>query len=547
MTDFSVAIPMRNSELGLLKRNLQSWCALKPSEILLGLEKPALQQCVNAATDIASRYNVDLRIIEIERNPEYKMHQAWARRKCFREAKHDIILTGDMDLYVYPACLKAIDLVGKDNVGLVSLSKMRNRRNISGIIRNFILNRIQESKRKGGLPKEKQAYFTGLYCIYRPYWLDSEDEDSIKNMPHPYDAPLLMDSWGGYRGEDTFLRDKMIKKHLCIYLPDIGAQDLRPGLEERKQIQAKIGMKLAYEGVGPIHVLIHTVVNLRFHVFRSYVKQLGEIRGSGVTFEIARILVAYGTFTVLYFLLKRFLSFQSYLGRKRRKWPEKRMPNVRRIGGKYVERLLLKTLLATYRHEFLVSLALKKIRGDLFVDVGANKGYYSLLLRNNFKRIVSFEPAASYYDLLNNIKLLSAESRIHVEKVAVSNNESEGLLYLAKSLEYNRILAEEQLVAGPGIANYGREVLLQQEKVAKVSLATYFREEKSIDLIKVDVGGSEWEVLDGAVPIIDRIKTWLVELYDPSRNNEMQEWFIQYGYNVKLLSYSSRCHILAWR
>lgn len=96
MTDFSVVLPMRGTELPLLKRNLPSWCMLKPSEILIGLDKPAQKKCIDVAKEIASRYNVNLRIIEIEPNSEYKMHQAWARRKCFREAKNDIILTGGL-------------------------------------------------------------------------------------------------------------------------------------------------------------------------------------------------------------------------------------------------------------------------------------------------------------------------------------------------------------------------------------------------------------------------------------------------------------------
>jgi FkbM family methyltransferase len=552
MTDFSVVLPMRDTELRLLKRNLPSWCLLKPSEILLGLDQPASQKCVSLAKEIASRYDVNLRIIEIERNPEYKMYQAWARRKCFREAEHDIILTGDIDLYVYPACIKAVELVGKGNVGLVSLSKLRNQRSFSGILRNFIHNRVRESRRRKGLLKENRSYFTGLYCIYRPYWLDSEDEVSIKNMLHPYDAPLLVDSWGGYRGEDTHLRDHMIKKYQCVYLADIGAEDLRPGLEERKQIQSKIGMMFAHEGRSPVSVLNHALFNLRFHVYKSYMKQLRKTYGDSIIFKITKILAIYGNFLILDSLLRYLpprLFFRYIIGKKAARlanW----MPNEQSIVNKYMEYLWLKTLLRTYKHELHVSITLKRIRGSLFVDVGANRGYYSLLLRNNFERVIAFEPAAAIYqDLAENIKLfVGRETRISAEKVAVSNIDSECELYLVKNQQSNKFVTDEQLIAHPSIINHSEGNVLQREKVTKISLSTYLKEEQVIDLIKVDVGGSEWEVLDGAVPIIDRIKTWLVELYSPTRYEEMQEWFARYGYKTRLLSYSAMtCHVLATR
>lgn len=522
MTDFSVVLPMRGTEVKLLKRNLLSWCLLKPSEIILGLDNPAPKKCVDVANEVASRYNIHLRIIEIEQNPEYKMHQAWARRKCFREAKNDIIFTGDTDLYVYPACLKALEIIGKDNVGLVSLMKKRNVRSIGGITKNLINARVKAYQRKRGLIKEnEQAYFTGLYCIYRPYWLDSEDESSIKNMLHPYDAPLLMNSWGGYRGEDTHLHDHMKKKYRCIYLPDIGAEDQRPGLEERKQIQTKIGMKFAYEGINPINVFKHCVFNLRFHVFSGYIKQLNELVGNNVTSLVYRIIV--------YWILS--IGFRSLLKQ-----------------GITERKSILELYMKLRRHEFPVSIALMEIRGKLFIDIGANKGYYSLLLRNNFERIICFEPAASFDDLIKNIGMFNAESKIRAEKIAISNLDGEDILYLAKCVNYNMAVAEQQFVASPSIVSHTDGELTGTEKVTKISLATYFRDEQLIDLIKVDVGGSEWEVIDGAIPIIDRIRTWLVELYSPNRVEEMQERFTRYGYTTKVLTYNSRtCHILASR
>jgi FkbM family methyltransferase len=517
MTDFSVVLPMRETEVKLLKKNLPYWCLLEPSEIILGLDKPAPLECVKAVNEIALKCNTKLRIIEIEQNPEYKMHQAWARRKCFREAKNDIIFTGDMDLYVYPACLKALEIVGRDNIGLVSLMKKRNVRSLGGLVKNFIDGRIKAYQRKRGLLNEDQhAYFTGLYCIYRPYWLDSEDESSIKNMLHPYDAPLLMDSWGGYRGEDTHLHDQMKKKYRCIYLPEIGAEDQRPGLEERKPIQTKIGMKFAYEGASPITVFKHSLFNLRFHVFRSYIKQLKEIHGGRISSQVYQTIIAWIFSVAVRIVLKKELTLNS--------------------------------ILALYMQEFPISILLMEKKGRLFVDIGANRGYYPLLLRNNFERIVCFEPAASFDDLVKNIAGFGVGSKVRAEKIAISNSDGDGVLHLALFAQFNASVAAEQLVANSDVVHHGEGRLLGMETVKKTTLAAYFRNEQFIDLVKVDVGGSEWEVLEGAIPIIDKVGAWVVELYSPNRLEEMQEWFAHFGYRTRILSHSAKtCHVMASR
>lgn len=517
MTEFSVILLARSTEAKLLRRNLPSWCTLKPSEIIIGLDKPAAKECIDVANEIASQYSTNVKVIEIDRNPEYKMHQAWARRKCFREAKHDIIFTGDADLSVFPSCLRALDLIGKNNIGLVSLMKVRSQKSFGGIVRNLINGAIKKyQERRGHL--DQRGYFTGLYCIYRPYWLDSEDEDSIKKMPHPYDSPLLIDSQGGYLGEDTHLHNHMKKKHQCVYLSDIGAMDLRPGLEQRTQIQTKMGMMLAYEGKHPITVFGMSVIDLRFHIMGSYVRQLKKIHKQNITTQqIYRIIIS------------GLISIGLRLASKKE--------------------INLKSALSLYRHEFPVSTRLTKFKGRLFVDIGANKGYYTILLRNNFERIICFEPATSFTSLIQNIEEFGIASKVRAEKLAISEHDGEICFYLARKENANDIsVTKEQLISNYNILDKIEHQLVKTEKVKGISLASYLKDEQSIDLIKVDVVGSEWQVLEGAIPIIDRVRSWLVELYVPNRSTEMQEWFGRYGYQTELLTRGPRsCHILAFR
>ena len=41
-----------------------------------------------------------LKILEVEKKNDYSFQQAWVRMKGFLEARNDVILTGDIDLYI---------------------------------------------------------------------------------------------------------------------------------------------------------------------------------------------------------------------------------------------------------------------------------------------------------------------------------------------------------------------------------------------------------------------------------------------------------------
>lgn len=160
--------------------------------------------------------------------------------------------------------------------------------------------------------------------------------------------------------------------------------------------------------------------------------------------------------------------------------------------------------------------------GHLFIDVGANYGYYSMLLHGNFEKIYAFEPIPSIFkELESNLgKFVDVEC---IRK-AVSN-------------------VDGQIVK---LSYHGSQGFAET-----VTLASFFPNTE-IDLIKVDVEGGEWKVLEGAEPLLERIKSWIVELHDPDRKEELENWFISRGYSVRWLDFAfkgSRTanHIYAWR
>jgi FkbM family methyltransferase len=177
-------------------------------------------------------------------------------------------------------------------------------------------------------------------------------------------------------------------------------------------------------------------------------------------------------------------------------------------------------------HEKMVAKELKKIRGSLFVDVGANLGFYTVILSENFKEVISIEPYLKDYRLLiKNVK--SIAHNVRFVKQAVSNTEG------------SCAFSEGRQLATVGEGNNESGIV-----VPTTTLDSLLDRYDIVDLIKVDVEGAEWLVLDGAKKTISKVKSWMIESHNPARNKDLENWFETRGYKSKWLDVN---HIFAWR
>jgi FkbM family methyltransferase len=143
--------------------------------------------------------------------------------------------------------------------------------------------------------------------------------------------------------------------------------------------------------------------------------------------------------------------------------------------------------LYTGLHEFAeMGFVLHALReGDLFVDVGANIGAYSILAASlSGVRCVAFEPTLDTYELLlENIFLNRYQSRITAHRTAVG--EREGKISVTSSLDtVNHIAGDADSEA-------------QREDVPLTTLDAVL-EGQCPSVIKVDVEGYETPVINGA-------------------------------------------------
>lgn len=174
-------------------------------------------------------------------------------------------------------------------------------------------------------------------------------------------------------------------------------------------------------------------------------------------------------------------------------------------------------------YEREVQRVLKKMRGELFVDVGAHKLFYSNLLADRFNRVIAFEPNQN----LN----LKPKPNVSVLRNALSDETGQATFYcynnggadgLLKDFDYHvphRDYAPSQKGPfGPVIDSF------------PVTVSTYDHIVKEVaDLVKIDVEGAEFKVLNGMNKF--RPKNLLVELHDERQENNLVLKLESMGYD----------------
>jgi FkbM family methyltransferase len=149
--------------------------------------------------------------------------------------------------------------------------------------------------------------------------------------------------------------------------------------------------------------------------------------------------------------------------------------------------------------------------GDVIVDVGANIGYYTILLASKVGKkgkVFAFEPDKTNFEILEkNIKANNLENVVAIN-AAVGSSNGEKILY--KSEEN---LGDHKLYETP--LGYAASPLDKGEKIKIIKLDDFFKNPK-IDLIKIDTQGWEPEVILGAKKIIEKWKPIIFTEYSPA-------------------------------
>jgi len=166
-----------------------------------------------------------------------------------------------------------------------------------------------------------------------------------------------------------------------------------------------------------------------------------------------------------------------------------------------------------FKWELNVSDLLKSIKGELFIDIGASVGYYTLLLASNFDEVLAIEPEPkSANKLRQNTEHLN---NIRVIEEAVSNVDGETTLYVSPTIGWHTITPQNTAPYEP-------------TKIKTCTLKTILGD-RTASLVKVDTEGAELKILDGAPA--NKVRAWLIEAHGgESRKRELEARLTGYGY-----------------
>lgn len=170
--------------------------------------------------------------------------------------------------------------------------------------------------------------------------------------------------------------------------------------------------------------------------------------------------------------------------------------------------------------------------GDVFVDVGANIGYYSILagkIVGEKGQVIAMEPISDTVKVLDlNIKLNSLKNIIVIPKAAWSNS-SVLTIYLPKGY-YGWASA---------VKWHGSTFFT----VNAMSLDDVSKKIPEIKLLKIDAEGSEYQVLTGAKETLKKTKHIVMEI--PENSDEIQRILIEATFKIQKLKFTK--HLYAQR
>jgi FkbM family methyltransferase len=171
-----------------------------------------------------------------------------------------------------------------------------------------------------------------------------------------------------------------------------------------------------------------------------------------------------------------------------------------------------------YSEDYITSFLLEKLNikdTDLIIDIGANIGWYSLVLSSkNSPEVISFEPTPVTYSLLKENIELNGKKNVHAYNVAVSDKAEKLTLHLYK--DYN-----------PGRNSFIKQKnSISTSEVDTIRLDSFLKEkrmdERTVKLIKIDIEGYEYTAMSGALECLSKTE-YIVSEFSPELMKQINQ------------------------
>lgn len=179
-------------------------------------------------------------------------------------------------------------------------------------------------------------------------------------------------------------------------------------------------------------------------------------------------------------------------------------------------------------------------RKDIFLDVGANRGRYSIPAINieKYKKVYAFEPLSYNLKYLQkNIELNNLNDKIIIFPYALSDKEEKVKIF------YDPMHSGEASMNN-SISKIKKEEIIDTKKLDNV--IGKINPEK-VSFIKIDVEGHEYRLLKGGNKFLDNLKreTYLmIEIWKDNKDKEKTINFLkEKGFNLVEIDYTGNNYL----
>jgi FkbM family methyltransferase len=204
-------------------------------------------------------------------------------------------------------------------------------------------------------------------------------------------------------------------------------------------------------------------------------------------------------------------------------------------------------------YEAQVRRAITSLSGDVFWDVGANTGYYTLRLAPRFGQVRAFEPNPDAVKILKNKIAKAGIQNVTVEPLALADFVGTSKFYLFTHVREKTLGSRNSLIRDSSMrpdASPVEEMITTPSIEVETTTADSLLGSGKVDLMKIDVEGAEFMVLRGASGALSqgRIHRLVIELHDNTRKDELESVLVSKGYRAEWLDYGragALSHVLA--
>ena len=184
-----------------------------------------------------------------------------------------------------------------------------------------------------------------------------------------------------------------------------------------------------------------------------------------------------------------------------------------------------------YEIDLQRAIARELVAGNVFYDVGANAGFFTVLaakLVGSAGRVFSFEPLVSNAESIREQIDINSLNQCELIAEAVSDRSGTASFVAA---EHNALGHLSSLDGKPNAA--GRDLSVRTVTLDEFAVSNPFP-----DVIKIDVEGAETEVLAGAHSLLSspRAPRLIVELHGEEKARSVEAILVSFGYCLTDLS-----------